>query len=95
VVQPETGKNAIKNPHPVDCWVRVIAPNRVEGSGNFVGGWNQSPYTIHFSASLIDHSLPRAPGAMTALKREELLLPMKARSARTLRSIPLPINTFE
>ena len=50
VVQPETGKNAIKNPHPIDCWVRVIAPNRVEGSGNFVGGWNQSPYTIHFSA---------------------------------------------
>ena len=50
VIQPETGKDAIKNPHPVDCWVRVIAPNRVEGSGNFIGGWNQSPYTIHFSA---------------------------------------------
>jgi predicted alpha-1,2-mannosidase len=50
VVQPETGKDAIKNPHPVDCWVRVIAPNRIEGSGNFIGGWNQSPYTIHFSA---------------------------------------------
>jgi len=50
VVQPETGNNAIKNPHPVDCHVRVIAPNRIEGSGNFVGGWNQSPYTIHFSA---------------------------------------------
>ncbi len=50
VVQPETGRNASKNPHPVDCWVRVIAPNRIEGSGNFVGGWNQSPYTIHFSA---------------------------------------------
>ncbi|MDQ3135755.1 MAG: alpha-mannosidase, partial [Acidobacteriota bacterium] len=50
VVQPETGNDAIKNPHPVDCWVRVIAPNRIEGSGNFVGGWNQSPYTIHFSA---------------------------------------------
>jgi predicted alpha-1,2-mannosidase len=50
VVQPETGKNAVKNPHPVDCWVRVIAPDRIEGSGNFVGGWNQSPYTIHFSA---------------------------------------------
>ncbi|MCA1603443.1 MAG: glycoside hydrolase family 92 protein [Acidobacteria bacterium] len=49
VVQPETGKDAIKNPHPVDCWVRVIAPNRIEGSGNFIGGWNQSPYTIHFS----------------------------------------------
>ena len=50
VVQPESGKDAIKNPHPVDCWVRVIAPNRIEGSGNFIGGWNQSPYTIHFSA---------------------------------------------
>jgi predicted alpha-1,2-mannosidase len=50
VVQPETGDDAIKNPHPVDCWVRVIAPNRIEGSGNFIGGWNQSPYTIHFSA---------------------------------------------
>lgn len=50
VVQPESGNNAIKNPHPVDCWVHVIAPNRIEGSGNFIGGWNQSPYTIHFSA---------------------------------------------
>src|SRR5437870_2888890 len=50
VVQPESGKDAIKNPHPVDCWVRVIPPNRIEGSGNFIGGWNQSPYTIHFSA---------------------------------------------
>jgi predicted alpha-1,2-mannosidase len=50
VVQPESGKNAIKNPHPIDCWVRVIPPNRIEGSGNFVGGWNQSLYTIHFSA---------------------------------------------
>ncbi|MCA1591938.1 MAG: GH92 family glycosyl hydrolase [Acidobacteria bacterium] len=50
VIQPETGNDSIKNPHPVDCWVRVIAPNRIEGTGNFVGGWNQSPYTIHFSA---------------------------------------------
>ncbi len=50
VVQPESGRNAWKNPRPVDCWVRVVAPNRIEGSGNFVGGWNQSPYTIHFSA---------------------------------------------
>lgn len=50
VVQPESGKDAIKNPHPIDCWVRVIPPNRIEGSGNFVGGWNQSPYTVHFSA---------------------------------------------
>ncbi|MFL6332528.1 MAG: GH92 family glycosyl hydrolase [Pyrinomonadaceae bacterium] len=50
VVQPESGRNAFKNPRPVDCWMRVVAPNRIEGSGNFVGGWNQSPYTIHFSA---------------------------------------------
>jgi predicted alpha-1,2-mannosidase len=50
VVQPETGKDVIKNPHPVDCDVRVIPPNRIEGTGNFIGGWNQSPYTIHFSA---------------------------------------------
>jgi predicted alpha-1,2-mannosidase len=54
VVQPEKGKDAIKNPHPIDCDVRVIAPNRIEGTGNFVGGWNQSPYTIHFSAEF-DH----------------------------------------
>src|SRR5436190_6204976 len=52
VVRPETGNDAIKNPHAVDCWVRVIAPNRIEGSGNFIGGWNQSPYTIHFPAAL-------------------------------------------
>ena len=50
VIQPESGENAIKNPHPIDCWVRVVAPNRIEGTGNFVGGWNQSPYTLHFSA---------------------------------------------
>lgn len=50
VVQPEVGPDAVKNPRPIDCWVRVLAPNRIEGSGNFVGGWNQSPYTIHFSA---------------------------------------------
>jgi predicted alpha-1,2-mannosidase len=50
VVQPEVGKDAIKNPRPVDCSVRIIAPNRIEGTGNFVGGWNPSPYTIHFSA---------------------------------------------
>ncbi|HYE64377.1 MAG TPA: GH92 family glycosyl hydrolase [Pyrinomonadaceae bacterium] len=50
VVQPEVGNNAIKNQRPVDCWVRIIAPNRLEGTGNFIGGWNPSPYTIHFSA---------------------------------------------
>src|SRR5712664_3563096 len=27
VVQPESGKDTIKNPHPIDCWVHVILPN--------------------------------------------------------------------
>jgi predicted alpha-1,2-mannosidase len=35
---------------PVACNVRVVSPNRVEGTGNFTGGWNPSPYTLHFSA---------------------------------------------
>ena len=75
VVQPETGKNAIKNPHPVDCWVRVIAPNRIEGSGNFVGGWNQSPYTIHFSAEF------SRPFAAFGTWRDERVEPSTAAAA--------------
>lgn len=35
---------------PVDCVVRVLPPNRIEGTGHFDGGWNLSPYTLHFSA---------------------------------------------
>ena len=35
---------------PVACSARVVSPNRVEGTGSFVGGWNPSPYTLHFSA---------------------------------------------
>lgn len=35
---------------PVDCSVRVVAPNRIEGSGRFRGGWNPAPYALHFSA---------------------------------------------
>lgn len=52
VVQTGFGNEASKNQRAVDCSVRVIAPNRVEGTGNFIGGWNPSPYTIHFSAEL-------------------------------------------
>ena len=58
VVQPETGKDAIKNPDPVDCWVRYRA-NRVEGSGNFIGGWNHRLIRFTFPPSLIDRSLLR------------------------------------
>ena len=35
---------------PVGCEIRVVAPNRMEGTGSFEGGWNPSPYTLHFSA---------------------------------------------
>ena len=75
VVQPETGKNAWKNPRPVDCWVRVVAPNRVEGSGNFVGGWNQSPYTLHFSAEF------DRPFASSGTWRDERVEPSTAAAA--------------
>ena len=37
---------------PVDCQVRIIAPNRIEGTGHFVGGWNPAPYTLHFAAEV-------------------------------------------
>ena len=35
---------------PLDCTVRVVAPNRIEGTGRFTGGWNPAPYTLHFAA---------------------------------------------
>ena len=35
---------------PVACNARIVSPNRVEGTGHFTGGWNPSPYTLHFSA---------------------------------------------
>jgi len=35
---------------PLNCTVRIIAPNRIEGTGHFAGGWNPEPYTLHFSA---------------------------------------------
>ncbi len=35
---------------PLDCTVRIVAPNRMEGTGRFTGGWNPAPYTLHFAA---------------------------------------------
>lgn len=35
---------------PVRCTVQFTAPNRIEGTGHFTGGWNPSPYRLHFSA---------------------------------------------
>ena len=45
-----TGGGAGRRQRPVATRARVTAPNRVEGTGNFVGGWNPSPYTLHFAA---------------------------------------------
>ncbi len=35
---------------PIAGTVNLIAPNRIEGTGRFGGGWNPAPYTLHFSA---------------------------------------------
>src|SRR5258705_2469616 len=34
----------------VDCSVTIVASDRIEGTGQFKGGWNPAPYTLHFSA---------------------------------------------
>jgi len=34
----------------VDCTARIVGPNQVEGTGKFRGGWNPTPYTLHFFA---------------------------------------------
>jgi predicted alpha-1,2-mannosidase len=36
---------------PVQTALRVIAPNRIEGTAVITGGWNPLPYTLHFSAT--------------------------------------------
>jgi predicted alpha-1,2-mannosidase len=36
--------------HPLECTARVVGTNRLEGTGKFAGGWNPSPYTLHFAA---------------------------------------------
>ncbi|HKG12486.1 MAG TPA: GH92 family glycosyl hydrolase [Pyrinomonadaceae bacterium] len=45
-----TGGGAGRRQRPVATRVVVKAPDRIEGSGSFVGGWNPSPYTLHFCA---------------------------------------------
>ncbi|HVF44151.1 MAG TPA: GH92 family glycosyl hydrolase [Pyrinomonadaceae bacterium] len=45
-----TGGGAGRRQRPVATRVVVRAPDRIEGSGSFVGGWNPSPYTLHFCA---------------------------------------------
>lgn len=45
-----TGGGGGRRQRPISTTTRIVAPNRIEGTGNFVGGWNPSPYTLHFSA---------------------------------------------
>ena len=45
-----TGGGAGRRQRPIATTTRIVAPNRIEGTGNFIGGWNPSPYTLHFSA---------------------------------------------
>ncbi len=45
-----TGGGGGRRQRPIGTHAHVIAPNRIEGSGNFTGGWNPTPYTLHFAA---------------------------------------------
>ena len=45
-----TGGGAGRRQRPIASHARVVSPTRVEGTGSFIGGWNPSPYTLHFSA---------------------------------------------
>ncbi|HWS99854.1 MAG TPA: GH92 family glycosyl hydrolase [Pyrinomonadaceae bacterium] len=45
-----TGGGAGRRQRPLASDTRVVAPNRIEGRGDFIGGWNPAPYTLHFSA---------------------------------------------
>ncbi|HYE16106.1 MAG TPA: hypothetical protein VD968_16835, partial [Pyrinomonadaceae bacterium] len=47
-----TGGGAGRRQRPIASHARVVAPDRVEGMGSFIGGWNPSPYTLYFSAEL-------------------------------------------
>ncbi|HYE15639.1 MAG TPA: GH92 family glycosyl hydrolase [Pyrinomonadaceae bacterium] len=47
-----TGGGAGRRQQPIASSARVVAPDRVEGMGSFIGGWNPSPYTLYFSAEL-------------------------------------------
>ncbi|HYJ45153.1 MAG TPA: GH92 family glycosyl hydrolase [Pyrinomonadaceae bacterium] len=36
--------------HPLRCSAHLTGPHGIEGNGEFAGGWNPSPYTLHFAA---------------------------------------------
>jgi predicted alpha-1,2-mannosidase len=45
-----TGGGGARRQQPLNCIARFVPPNRLEGTGSFLGGWNPTPYTLHFSA---------------------------------------------
>ncbi|HEV3470900.1 MAG TPA: GH92 family glycosyl hydrolase [Pyrinomonadaceae bacterium] len=45
-----TGGGAGRRQRPIASRARVVAPDRLEGMGSFIGGWNPSPYTLYFAA---------------------------------------------
>lgn len=45
-----TGGGSGRRQRPLATRAVIATPNRIEGTGNFVGGWNPSPYTLHFAA---------------------------------------------
>ena len=45
-----TGGGAGRRQRPIATRTRIVGGNRIEGTGHFIGGWNPSPYTLHFTA---------------------------------------------
>lgn len=45
-----TGGGGGRRQRPIGSRVLILSPNRIEGTGSFIGGWNPSPYTLHFTA---------------------------------------------
>lgn len=46
---------------PLACEARWVGSSRIEGTGRFTGGWNPTPYTLHFVAEF--SRPPRGRGA--------------------------------
>lgn len=44
------GADHPKRQRPLECAVNIVGQRRVEGTADFVGGWNPMPYTLHFAA---------------------------------------------
>ena len=45
-----TGGGDGRRQRPIHTRTRIVSPTRIEGTGHFIGGWNPSPYTLHFAA---------------------------------------------